>query len=551
MDINKKERIINLILHLLIVGLMVMAAVKILFVGYDMDEQYAYAVAYRLLKGDILLKEMWEPHQSSAFVQALIMAGYLKLFGATGVVLFSRFIGMLIHVSLMVLTYFVLRTKASSLVSLGTVAMVFFTIPKLMFTADFSNLLMWNMLILMLALYKYYSGEKRQKVFMVLAGMGLTIAVLSYPSAIVLVIVCAALVISLRIDKNNFIKETLALSGPCIAGLCAFMALLIGRTGISEIREGLGHVLNDGSHSVNTLQRLTDNLKSLTTVVIFILIYAIVTFLISLIIRKKCKINPERFISILMVVCLVGQLFIWIFGNKYINYPRVEMFVASTYLIVKGIRQIRNQDARRDFFIFTVIPVAGFLGVCIFTNHPFLASAPFLAYVLIGFVLQTEVRLETKTGMKTVLLIICAMIILSGNIYLIRTADGIRCTIFDEVSMIRKGPATGIVADDRIVTRNKDDYELMKTYIPEESKVLYMGRDSDVYMSGNYEVCAPSTISTPTYNEETLEYYAINPHKNPEYVVFENSYINNAETLFGDEYEEIASNYFIHIMKKK
>lgn len=41
------------------------------------------------------------------------------------------------------------------------------------------------------------------------------------------------------------------------------------------------------------------------------------------------------------------------------------------------------------------------------------------------------------------------------------------------------------------------------------------------------EVCAPSVISTPSFNRNTIEHFNRNPQKMPEYIIIENSYLED------------------------
>lgn len=52
------------------------ATVKIIFFGFDIDEQYAVSMAYRMVRGDRMFLEMWEPHQTSAFFSAAFLGLY-------------------------------------------------------------------------------------------------------------------------------------------------------------------------------------------------------------------------------------------------------------------------------------------------------------------------------------------------------------------------------------------------------------------------------------------------------------------------------------------
>ncbi len=76
-------------------------------------------------------------------------------------------------------------------------------------------------------------------------------------------------------------------------------------------------------------------------------------------------------------------------------------------------------------------------------------------------------------------------------------------------------------------------------------------------MLGDYEVCKPSTISTPDYSDLT-DYYSFNPDKLPGYVVFEKSYVdmNNIDAAdlitgicAGVNFEQIAESDFIGIYR--
>ena len=87
---EKKERWLPL---LLMVGA-VLVNIKSVFTDFDVDSEYAVAMAYRMVQGDRLIAEMWEPHQTSAFLSAFFMKIYIELFKTTtGIVLYLHGIG--------------------------------------------------------------------------------------------------------------------------------------------------------------------------------------------------------------------------------------------------------------------------------------------------------------------------------------------------------------------------------------------------------------------------------------------------------------------------
>jgi hypothetical protein len=72
----------------------VLVNIKSVFADYNVDSEYAITMAYRMARGDRMLIEMWEPHQTSAFLCAFFIKIYLVLFNTTtGIILFLHLVG--------------------------------------------------------------------------------------------------------------------------------------------------------------------------------------------------------------------------------------------------------------------------------------------------------------------------------------------------------------------------------------------------------------------------------------------------------------------------
>lgn len=70
------------------------------------DGMYQISMSQRLLTGDKMFLEMWEPHQTSAFLSAALMWIYEKVFGTTtGIVLYLQICGIVIRGAVAVLLY--------------------------------------------------------------------------------------------------------------------------------------------------------------------------------------------------------------------------------------------------------------------------------------------------------------------------------------------------------------------------------------------------------------------------------------------------------------
>ena len=68
---------------IIIVAVSILAAIKCIIVGLQRDEEYALSLSYRLINGDKLLTQVWDPHQTSAFLLSLIEWIFIKVTGGT------------------------------------------------------------------------------------------------------------------------------------------------------------------------------------------------------------------------------------------------------------------------------------------------------------------------------------------------------------------------------------------------------------------------------------------------------------------------------------
>ena len=80
MSHTKKPTIEKIILALL--GLLALAAlVRTMFLGLEIDEEYALSLSFRLVRGDRLFYSMWEPHQLAALPPALLIGLFTAVTG--------------------------------------------------------------------------------------------------------------------------------------------------------------------------------------------------------------------------------------------------------------------------------------------------------------------------------------------------------------------------------------------------------------------------------------------------------------------------------------
>lgn len=168
-----------------------LAALKLIFFDYTMDEEYQLMMGYRTLRGDCLFKEMWEPHQTSAFLCTILMWVYKTLTGTyTGVLIYLRVCTTLIQAGISLCLYRVLRQLLERNYALLCALIYFNMVPKIIQIPDFSNMQLWFFTLTVLCLLQYYLQKDRKNtgrawlVFM--AGLWMALEVLAYPSCVIL-----------------------------------------------------------------------------------------------------------------------------------------------------------------------------------------------------------------------------------------------------------------------------------------------------------------------------------------------------------------------------
>ena len=158
----------------LLLAASIVATVKIIFFGFDIDEQYAVSMAYRLVQGDRMFLEMWEPHQTSAFFSAAFLWLYIQLFHTlTYSVLFLRIVGVVTQLIISILTYRTFRKFVTANNAFVIAVFYYNIIPKNSTVPDFSNMLLWFSTLVFLSFLEFSlhnSASSRHSAFFLIAA---------------------------------------------------------------------------------------------------------------------------------------------------------------------------------------------------------------------------------------------------------------------------------------------------------------------------------------------------------------------------------------------
>ena len=541
--------------------------VKNVFVGADVDEGYGIMLGYRLIQGDKLLLEMWEPHQTSGIYTALFMQPFLWVTGGKlGFLnIYLRVIFFAVHGTLAWWIYRTVRAcfpDVSRIV--GALMAIFFYVssPKCIFVPEYSNLQVWFTTALILCLLWYFcdaSPKNGQGWLLVFAGVFMACDVLAYPSMAIVFPVCLGYIVwrswgikwercqekenkgkeckekecEVRCTANGSIVKACALfSLPCIVGALLFIGYVLSYMSIEQIKEVLPYILGEGSHQTDWSHKLAiwqnDLEMAIVLVVVGGMLAAAAAFIHYMVVKQWGFQTTfmENIFFWFFVIQAVFQVAYWILGHDAVAYPQVNyLFLAMFGIYCYG----KTGCSRKDGFGMILIAFMGYLSVALLSNWGPNNLNPYLIMGALGGILCWGVQPKSQEmclGKKWIEKILFIVII--GNVfgysYRMIGGDTMSSTILEVRGYNHAGLRAGILTNYMTSHRYNVNLENWSEMVPEGSTLLYVGSSQFSYMLGDCKVATPSTISTPTYDETLLAYWEMNPDRYPDVVAVESMY---------------------------
>ncbi len=500
-------------------------AVKMIFFGLVVDEEYAVVMSYRMVSGDAMLWDMWEPHQTSGFVCAIFIKLFLVLFGSTEYLLiYLRIVGVFLQLAVSLFVYDTIRKIYEKEIAFWAGIMCFSLLPKWIQTPEFANILLWSNLCTMMCLLRYAKQEKGKKLWLILAAVFYCVAILAYPTCLLLLpIYLYGIYRCVPVDGKRNIGTFL---GTCVVIGGAYVGCFLVRMGIQDFFFGLSQMMTDGEHKATLLQRLViygKELLELLPEILFVLGVTIVAYLLiaKLIIREKCKEGKLLFLSLLILVAHIQQFWAWNSLTTHVNEPL--LFYYFTFLA--GVLLAKKKD---ELFWFGMLPSGvTVLAVLLITNTTIsVTGTNLLPGIIAGGIVLWEYIKEKKLSLSYQyvgmgLAVVSMGLLLFAKGCVVCENEGAKANIFYVKQKVLSGPAKGIYC------RYLDGYylnnleQVVDNYVSEEDVVLCVGNHSLRYMVSDGRIATYSTISTPTYDERLLDYWELFPERYPTVVIAE------------------------------
>ena len=556
--------------------LTVLAAIKMLLQNFSLDEEYQVLMSYRHIMGDEMIATMWEPHQTSSFMCTLFMLPYYKITGSlTGIVIYLRLMGTLVHLGVAyylykVLLHFLEKDPAFYL------ALIFFnTIPKLIMLPEFGGMQVWFGVLCFLAIIDSVeditfsnvgTGTARMLGKLIAGAIFLCLEVLSYPSCALLYIPFIMMIWYFHTEKR--LAKCLVFTGTCgmIGGL--YVGYFWMKLGTEVFFRNISAILNfDLTHTFDTGSKLTSLADGLIQYFISFLVLTIVAFILTKIPQIKKALPEDRGIATICVILVLSniyQLYVWVVQNSGYEYLQIHLAVTMCLGLWLLCFKLNTKDSFSQYMWFgALIGLASLACVLLLTDLNLLNSIPHGMLGSICMLALFAYYSGKYPGYVYMILVAFCLTACIGKGYTLRGGKDYNNVLQSE-NICKYGPAIGTVSNYMGAYIYNNEYELWQTAIPEGSKVLIAtdnvhSTNTIQYTFKETEVCHYSIVDPTAYDERLLTYWSYYPEKAPDIIVIdcwfgnmlfaEDSWIvQYIENDFG--YTEVIEGDYVRIYKK-
>lgn len=542
---------IQRVLIAILTVLSVTAAVTKIFTGFDIDEAYALALPYRVMQGDRLFLDMWEVHQTSFLLPWLFMELFFKLTGSmTGVVLYTRIVTSLLHLLISVLVYrfagrqFQIGKKAAFLFALG----YYNFLPKWMINLDFSMQQLWFFTLFLICLYDAVAAKKNKWLYFGVSGLMLAMTVLAYPGMLILY---PAVLLFLFLQKERETKkkwqDVLAITGACFVAAVVFFAAVFTYMTPGEFMESVPRVFMDGSHQYDLLTKLgiyaSQWREVLIQTLILLLPAAVAAWLFRFAymhsgLKKRGGVLPAGLLFCVVFQIMVSALIVFAglfvtWGPFRLQVRYIIQFVMAFYLL--HYVHVGAGEKRLPAWLLW-FSLASFAGILIASNVGPVSSSSYLVWGNLVFMVLLLKAADKGGSMIRGLSCAGAVLFLASLImckgFYMRNTEYVPGNISQPLAKVEEGPLAGVFVplNDRV--RYTQDYETIQQNTTDHDRVLFMGTEGLCNLYANGKIVIPTTISTPAFNAQWVEYFTLYPQKQPTVIFLAKNTVDDRNKFF-------------------
>ena len=330
----KKNRVWAGILFAVCILLSLIGIWKSVYVSADIDESYAFTMAVRIAGGERML----------AFLYVPLVSSYKSIAGnLDGALVFMRFMGVLVQALLSVWCYCVLRRYQPFLAGICAILYLNFT-PKHIQSPEFTSIYYWMMMALILCTLSYMQHKKKR--YLILSGLFMSMAVLCYPTAVLLFLYLQVLFFVYAKENR---KESFLFALTCfLAGVCFLLYICVRGGGITQVLQNIPNVLSDASHKQSLVAMAKDHLVHLARI-----LYVTAGFIVLCQVGRPVLDKKNAHASVFMDVLLLLQA-VWMMIQFHtiqsVDFMVFYPIVCQLFVIGWSYPLYHRRDREIDFF---------------------------------------------------------------------------------------------------------------------------------------------------------------------------------------------------------
>lgn len=530
---NRAEKRIYLFYFVMIAG----AMIALVFTNISYDAEYQLAMAYRFVKGDKMITQMWEPHQTSAFLCAILMKIYIMITGTTtGIVLYTQIMGLLIRGAIALWFVKVVREWTGEKPALMIGVIYLLISPKELLTPEFGNMQIWFSTAMYLCLLQYL--KKSNVTYLLGSAVSLCLGVFAYPSA---VLCYFSAFFALWVYSKKRKRDICLFTAVCVLIGGAFVLYLLDTIGLDTIMQCLDCALGlEPTHTVSMWDKLIAHILNIGKAAGILAVAGAIGFLaerLLWLLGKKREGEKEGFSLNNWLVASWFVLLLFLLVNILSVKNRGGYAIPFLFILALGFmkRNLLSYTEKRMYYMAMAVSLMNLLATLVLSDNAFIQA---ITYMLIWICVSAVPlyrwyeQMEKKSLRRAVaggfhiwlVLILFRIMFIHIPIY----GRGQICSLLDDLGLIRSGPAIGIITDEQGAAMQRDSMAEWEQFVKPGDTIWILGEPVDTlgYLYEDVEVGAPTVMSTPTYNEKLLYYWELNPEKYPDVVILASGFGN-------------------------
>ena len=513
-----------------LIFLSLLATISKIITGVFNDEEYVVAMGLRLLKGDRLFRDMWEVHQTVALFELPFMKVYEHIRGnLDGVYVYLRMINVFMQLIVSIFLYFRLRYKGhhDRIICLISAVVCFNFMPKWSQSFEYAQLFY---LFLFLCIISLYCSEK--KTDYLIGGIFLSFAIMSYPSACLILPVLLIILYILKKEK----KEIILFLAGCILPLVFLLCYVLSEISLPELIRSVPFILSDGHFSgTGKVVRL---LKELGKIAVRMAAVMIPSSVLALFLMGKGRIKKEHIMEWLICLWVIGFILVIIVANLVgrktgpyaLNTRYIVMFFSGFYFFKKD--GFKNREL---FYLFYVLSVVVYAIVVFSSLLGWEVSASYLIPGLIAVMIVMYENMESRQLCMISLFAFTISIIAYKGFFVIVDGTG-PANIFDERKRLDISSERGIYIDPSEYDEYMLKYGVIRNETDENDTVVIMTDDPNLnfFTKGRPGGCAMGCYALG-YGQQWYDYYTKFDHEKPDVVIIDKDQIPDVERFIATD----------------